>query len=109
MVGGSTSLGNLDLDHEVTAKANFPMPLLGLSFNYHFTNRWTAGIHTEGFALSIDDYSGSLVNLSARTEYWFFNHFGAGLALTGSGSMWRSKRTNGVVNSNTSIGDHRST
>jgi hypothetical protein len=83
MVGGSTSLGNLDLDHEVTAKADIPMPLFGLAFNYHFTNRWTVGLHGEAFALSIGDYSGSLLNLSARTEYWFFNHFGAGLALNG--------------------------
>ena len=81
MVGGSASLGNLDLDHEVTAKANVPMPLFGLAFNYHFTNRWTVGLHGEAFALSIGDYSGNLVNLSARTEYWFFNHVGAGLAL----------------------------
>ena len=81
MVGGSASLGKLDLDHEVTAKANVPMPLLGLAFKYNFTNRWAAGLHGEAFALSIGDYSGNLVNLSARTEYWFFNHFGAGLAL----------------------------
>jgi hypothetical protein len=81
MVRGSASLGKLDLDHEFSAKANVPMPLLGLAYKYHFTNRWTAGIHAEAFALSIGDYSGNLVSLSARTEYWFFNHFGAGLAL----------------------------
>ena len=81
MVAGSASLGNLDLDHEVTAKANVPMPLFGLAYRYNFTNKWTAGIHGETFAISIGDISGSLANVSARTEYWFFNHFGAGLAL----------------------------
>ena len=81
MVGGSASLGTQDLDHEVTAKADLPMPLLGLSYRYHFTNKWTAGIHAEGFYLSVGDYSGSIVNLSGRTEYWFFNHLGLGLAL----------------------------
>ena len=81
MVGGSASLGNQDIDAEVTAKANAPMPLLGLAFKYNFTPRWTAGIHVEAFGLDIGDFSGNLVNLSARTEYWFFNHFGAGLAL----------------------------
>ena len=80
-VGGSASLGKLDLDNEVTAKADIPLPLIGLAFKYNFTKRWTAGIHAEAFALSIGDYSGSIVNLSPRTEYWFFNHFGAGLAL----------------------------
>jgi len=80
-VGGSASLGNLDLDHEATVRADLPMPLLGLAYRYHFTNRWTAGIHAEAFALSVGDYSGNIINLSARTEYWFFNHFGLGLAL----------------------------
>jgi hypothetical protein len=80
-VAGSASLVNLDAGAEVTAKAKAPLPLLGLQFQYHFTPKWTAGIHAEAFALSIDDFDGSLVNLSARTEYWFFNHLGAGLAL----------------------------
>ncbi len=81
MVGGSLSLGNLDADAQVTAKANAPLPLLGLSFRYNFTPKWTASIQGEAFALSIDDFDGNLVNLAARTQYWFFNHFGAGLAL----------------------------
>jgi hypothetical protein len=80
-VGGSASLGNLDADAEVTAEANAPLPLLGLSFRYNFTPKWTASIQGGAFALSIGDFDGNLVNLSARTEYWFFNHFGAGLAL----------------------------
>jgi hypothetical protein len=82
-VGGSVSLGALDLDNEASVKADLPMPLLGLAYKYHFTNRWTADIHAEAFALSVGDYSGSIVSLSARTEYWFFNHLGLGLALTG--------------------------
>lgn len=82
-VAGSASLAGLDPNLEVTAKANAPLPLLGLQFQYHFTPKWTAGIHAEAFALSYSDYSGSLVNLAVRTEYWFFNHLGAGLAVNG--------------------------
>jgi hypothetical protein len=80
-VAGSASLANLDAGTEVEAKAAAPLPLLGLQFEYYFTPKWTASIHAEAFSLSIDDFDGSLVNVSARTEYWFFNHFGAGLAL----------------------------
>jgi hypothetical protein len=81
MVGGSASLGGPGADAQVTAEANAPLPLLGLSFQYNFTPKWTASIQGEGFALSYGDFDGNLVNLAARTEYWFFNHFGAGLAL----------------------------
>lgn len=80
-VAGSASLGGMDAGAEVTAKANAPLPLLGLSFQYHFTPKWTASIMAEAFSLSIGDFDGSLVNLGARTEYWFFNYLGAGLAL----------------------------
>ena len=82
-VAGSASLSGLDVGADATAKANAPLPLLGLSFRYNITPKWTAGIHGEFFALSIGDFDGSLVNLSARTEYWFFNHLGAGFALNG--------------------------
>ena len=80
-VAGSLSLSGLDAGTEVTAKANAPLPLLGLQFQYHFTPKWTASIQAEAFGLSYSDYKGSLVNLAVRTEYWFFNHIGAGLAV----------------------------
>ena len=82
-VAGSASLGGLDAGAEVEAKANAPLPLLGLQFQYNFTPKWTASIQAEAFALSIDELDGSLINLAVRTEYWFFNHLGAGLALNG--------------------------
>lgn len=80
-VAGSASLSGLDAGAEVSAKANAPLPLLGLDFRYNFTPKWTASILAQAFALSIGDFDGSLVNLGVRTEYWFFNHIGAGLAL----------------------------
>ena len=82
-VAGSASLGTQDADAEITGKANAPLPLLGLNFRYNFTPKWTASIVAQAFALSIGDFDGSLVNLGVRTEYWFFNHLGAGLALNG--------------------------
>jgi hypothetical protein len=97
-VAGSASLGGLDVDAEVTSKVGAPLPLLGLNFRYNFTPKWTAGIHGEVFGLSVGDFDGNLVNLSARTEYWFFNNLGAGLALNWfrldvevDGSDWRGE------------------
>lgn len=80
-LAGSTSLGNQDIDAEVSIEEKAPLPLLGLEFNYNFTHKWTAGIHGEVFSMDSGDFSGNLVNLSARTEYWLSNHLGTGLAV----------------------------
>ena len=84
-VKGSGSLGNQDLDANVSANADVPLPLIGLRFDYHFTPRWTAGLHGEFFALNIDadtfGFSGSLINLKLSTEYWIFNNVALGAAI----------------------------
>ncbi len=82
---GNTSVGTEDLDHNVTAKANVPLPLLGLRFDYHFTPKWSAGLLGEVFWLNTGSdtfkFSGSLVNLRLSTQYWFFNNVGLGAAI----------------------------
>jgi hypothetical protein len=82
---GDASLGNEDLDADVTANANVPLPLIGLRFDYHFTPKWSAGLLGELFWLNTSSdtfkFSGSLVNLRLSTEYWFFNNVGLGAAL----------------------------
>ena len=85
-VEGSASLGDLDADANVSADAVAPMPLIGLKFDYHFTPKWTVGTHGEIFFLDISDntfvFSGTVTNLRLHTEYWFFNNFGLGAAIT---------------------------
>jgi hypothetical protein len=82
---GDASLGNEDLDADITAKADVPLPLLGLRFDYHFTPKWSAGLLGEIFWLNTGSdtfkFSGSVVNLRLSTEYWFFNNLGLGVAL----------------------------
>lgn len=84
-VSGSASLGGQDADAKVSADASVPLPLIGLLFDYHFTPKWSAGLHGEVFWLNIDSdtlgFSGSLINLRASTEYWFFNNVGLGAAI----------------------------
>lgn len=84
-VQGSTSLGNQDLDETASVDASVPLPLIGLLFDYHFTPKWSAGLHGEVFWLNIDadtfGFSGTLINLRANTEYWFFNNVGLGAAV----------------------------
>lgn len=82
---GNASVGNEDADHHVTAKANAPLPVIGLRFDYHFTPKWSAGLLGEFFWLNIGSdtfkFSGSLANIRLSTEYWFFNNVGLGAAL----------------------------
>ncbi len=84
-VSGSASLGDKDLDATVSADASVPLPLIGLLFDYHFTPKWSAGLHGEAFWLNIDadtfGFSGTLFNVRASTEYWFFNNVGLGAAV----------------------------
>jgi hypothetical protein len=84
-VSGSASIGDKDPDANVSADASVPLPLIGLLFDYHFTPKWSAGLHGEVFWLNIDadtiGFSGTLINLRASTEYWFFNNVGLGAAV----------------------------
>ena len=84
-VQGTVSLGTEDANAEVTAKADAPLPLFGLRFDYYITPRWSAGAHGEALALEFDDdtfsFSGRAVNVRLSTEYWIWNHFGVGAAV----------------------------
>ena len=77
---GSASLGGLDLDAEASVQAVVPLPLLGLSFDYHFTPRWSAGLSGSAFYLDLDSdtfsFAGGLLNFRLSTEYWLFKNFG---------------------------------
>ncbi len=77
--GGGTVDGN------VYAKAQGPLPLFGVKYDYYANKRWSSGIHGEVFALDLEDtdvgFSGVIYNVRASTEYWFYNHFGVGAAL----------------------------
>lgn len=58
---------------------------IGFGYEYRFTDRWTAGVMAQAFYLKLSDdaldFSGSVLSLGLRTEYWFFNNVGLGAAL----------------------------
>lgn len=67
-----------------SVNADVPLPMLGFSYEYRFSDRWTAGALVQAFYLgnsSSLDFSGSLLNLGVKTEYWIFNNIGIGAAL----------------------------
>jgi len=60
-----------------------PLPLFGLSFEYYFTPKWMATLKGGYFQLSLDNFSGSILNMGAKLEYQFTKMFGLGLGYDG--------------------------
>ena len=69
-IAGYAAAGSGSVDGEVSADANVPLPVIGFSYEYRFTDRWTAGVLAQAFYLKASgsslDFSGSLVNLGDR-------------------------------------------
>lgn len=84
-VEGSASAGAQDVDAEVEAKVNAPMPLLGMDYQYAFTPRWHGGARGEvfwfDFAGSTIDVGGTIVNVRLSTDYWITRNMGLGAAV----------------------------
>lgn len=84
-ISGYLSPGSNVLIGQTSAKADAPLPLLGFSYEYRFNDRWTASAMAQAFYLKVSDstfaFSGSMVNLGLKTEYWLFNNIGVGAAL----------------------------
>jgi hypothetical protein len=63
----------------------FNMSIAPISYGYRFTGRWTAGAMGQAFYLKVSDstfnFSGSVLSLGLKTEYWLFNNVGIGAAL----------------------------
>ncbi len=58
-----------------------PLPLIGLSFDYYITPKWMATFKGGYFQLSLDQFSGRILNLGAKLEYQFTKMFGLGLGI----------------------------
>lgn len=86
-VEGSASAGTLDGSNEASAKANVPLPLFGLRYDHHFSDRWSVGANVAVFALEFGgstwDFEGSLWSVRLHAEYRFARNFALGAALDG--------------------------
>src|SRR5262249_4967650 len=84
---GSASSSTLDLSRDANAKADVPLPLLGLRYDYHFGPRWSAGAGVAAFALKFGEstwnFEGSLWSARLHGEYRFARNFALGAALDG--------------------------
>ena len=70
-------------DRFVSETVEAPLPLIGLSFDYYITPKWMATLKGGYFQLSLDNFSGRILNLGAKLEYQFTKTFGLGLGYDG--------------------------
>jgi len=83
---GSVSIG--DDEWSATAQRTeeesigLPIPLLGLAAEYHITPKWRARVGGRYFTLSIDEWSGHMLEAIAALEFLFHKNFGIGTGYT---------------------------
>ncbi|MGB5883287.1 MAG: hypothetical protein WBD61_10870 [Desulfobulbales bacterium] len=66
-------------DRFVSETVEAPLPLIGLNFDYYITPKLMATFKGGYFQLSVDEFSGRILNLGAKLEYQFTKMFGLGL------------------------------
>jgi hypothetical protein len=71
----------LGFNRTSTSTAQIPLPLFGLRYEHHFSQRWSIGMQAAGFKLSVAretfDAQGELWNARVAAEYRFSKHFAA--------------------------------
>jgi len=87
-VQGTASLNNAqDSSNEASAKANVPLPLLGVRYDHHFSERWSAGANVGVFSLRYGkeefEFEGELWSVRLHAEYRFARNFSLGAAIDG--------------------------
>jgi hypothetical protein len=84
---GSASLGVEDFSRDTTSDADVPLPLVGLRYDHHFSDRWSAGASAAVFALEFGqdtwNFEGHLWSVRLHAEYRFARNFAIGAALDG--------------------------
>ena len=83
----STSIGGRSGTNETSVKANLPLPMFGVRYDHHFSERWSAGASAAAFSLKFAEetfsFEGSLVSARLHGEYRFTRHVAGGAALDG--------------------------
>lgn len=82
---GSASTGGKDIDNDVNASVDVPLPLIGLRYEHNFSSLWSAGLQGGVLKISYDkdplNVKGDLYTARTSAEYRFAKHMGLGLAV----------------------------
>jgi len=77
-VAAGGRVGFVETDMELPV---IPLPTLGLYWGIRLSDKWVVRLRGDFFALTYDDYSGSLISTRAEATYQFSNHWAAGAGL----------------------------
>jgi hypothetical protein len=84
-VRAETSATGQVLDLQSDHSADLPLPLIGVRYDHHFSDSWSAGVTASFFAIEFGESTaggkGSLYNARVYGEYRFNGRYGAGLAI----------------------------
>ena len=72
--------GNPSLSFSTSESTSLPLPVIGGSFDWYISPRWSANTCLSGMSAKIGDIDGSIWVLTASTDYMLFHNFGVGLA-----------------------------
>lgn len=80
-----TSVSGEILDLQSDHSADLPLPLIGVRYDHHFSDTWSAGIGASYFSIEFGestlDAKGSLYSVRGYAEYRFQGRYGAGIAI----------------------------
>ena len=72
--------GNPAKSYSTSESTSLPLPVIGGSFDWYISPRWSAATSLSGMKAKIGDIDGSIWVLTASTDYMLFHNFGVGLA-----------------------------
>ncbi len=72
--------GNPTATYSTSQSTSLPLPVIGGSFDWYISPRWSANTTLSGLKAKIGDIDGSIWVLTASTDYMLFHNFGVGLA-----------------------------
>jgi len=64
-----------------SAAASVPLPNLGIWYMYSWSPKWVVTTRLDWLDVSIEEFSGSMYDLSVGVNYQMSDHFGIGLAV----------------------------
>jgi hypothetical protein len=74
-VGGGTEF------HTERASVTAPLPNLGIWYMYSWSPKWVVSTRLDWLDLTVEEFSGSMYDLSVGVNYQMSDHFGIGLAV----------------------------
>jgi hypothetical protein len=75
--------GATKVDRKESASASVPLPNLGIWYMWSWSPKWVLASRLDWLEVTIDEFSGSMYDVSVGVNYQMSKHFGMGFAVNG--------------------------